>query len=125
MPRARANIRAKFIAQIEMSSTCVPRYRDPADAASPRIVSSSGNPAAASEPNARTRMASVTGQLISSDFIIAVLLAWLKSDHSPEAPVTAIWTRSLPSARTGSLRSSAARTMSLLFAAAPAMTTTV
>jgi RND superfamily putative drug exporter len=33
MPRASANISAKFIAQIEMSSSCVPRYSDPADAA--------------------------------------------------------------------------------------------
>ena len=59
----------------------------PAAAISPRIVSISGRPAATSEPNASTRMASVTGQESSSDFIIALLLASLKSDHMPGAPV--------------------------------------
>ena len=83
MPSASANISAKFIAQMEMSRTCVPRYSEPAEATRPRMVSISGSPAATSEPNASSRMASVTGQEISSDFIIAVLLASLKSDHMP------------------------------------------
>ena len=99
MPRASANISAKFIAQIEMSSTCVPRYSEPADATRPRIVSISGRPAATSEPKASSRMASVTGQEMSSDFIIAVLLASLKSDHMPEAPVSETWTPSPRSSR--------------------------
>ena len=59
----------------------------PAEAASPRIVRSSGRPAATSEPNASTRIASVTGHEMSSDFIIALLFASLKSDHIPGAPV--------------------------------------
>ena len=66
---------------------CVPRYSEPAAATSPRIVSISGSPAATSDPNASTRIPKVTGQEISSDFIIAVLLASLKSDHIPGAPV--------------------------------------
>ena len=52
------------------------------------MVSSSGSPAAASEPKASTRIASVTGQEKSSDFIIASRLAALKSLHIPEAPVS-------------------------------------
>ena len=71
-----------------MSSSCVPRYSEPAEATRPRIVSISGRPAATSEPKASTRMTSVTGQLNSSDFIIAVRLASLKSDHMPLAPVS-------------------------------------
>ena len=87
MPSARANISAKFIAQIETSNTCETRNSAPADEARPRIVSSSGRPAATSEPKASTRIASVTGQLISSERIIASRLAVLKSDHMPDAPV--------------------------------------
>ena len=78
---------AKFIAQIEISKPCVSSESSPAEATRPRIVSISGSPAATSEPNASTRIASVTGQEKSSDFIIAVRLAVLKSDHMPEAPV--------------------------------------
>ena len=67
------------------------------------MVSISGRPAATSEPNASSRMPSVTGQEISSDFIIAVLLASLKSDHMPDAPVSETCT---PSAgERGELRS--------------------
>ena len=78
---------AKFIAQIEMSKNREPMYSVPAEATSPRIVSISGRPAATSEPNASSRITSVTGQERSSDFIIALRLATLKSDHMPEAPV--------------------------------------
>jgi hypothetical protein len=125
MPSASANISAKFIAQIEMSMTSVPRYRDPAAATRPTIVSSSGRPAATSEPNARTRIPSVTGQEISSDFIIAVLLASLKSDHMPGAPVRLTSTPFAPIWLSGPLRLSAARTMSLGLSPAPACTTAV
>jgi hypothetical protein len=120
MPSASANISAKFIAQIEMSSTCAPRYSDPADAARPRMVSMSGSPAATSEPNASSRMPSVTGHEINSDFIIAVLLASLKSDHIPDAPVSDTWTPSAGSVASSFLRSSAARTISFEPTAAPA-----
>ena len=78
---------AKFIAQMEISKPWVSSASSPAEASRPSIVSSSGNPAATSEPNARRRIASVTGHEYNSDFIIAVRLAELKSDHIPEAPV--------------------------------------
>ena len=60
----------------------------PGRATRPRIVSINGSPAATSVPNASTRMIIVTGQEKSSDFIIAVRLAVLKSLHIPEAPVS-------------------------------------
>ena len=62
MPSASANMSAKFIAQIDTSKACAARNSEPADAISPRIVSMSGRPAATSDPNASTRIASVTGQ---------------------------------------------------------------
>ena len=43
------------------------------------MVSSSGSPAATSEPKASTMIAIVTGQERSSDFIIAALFAVLNS----------------------------------------------
>ena len=70
-------------------------------------------------------MPSVTGQEMTSDFIIAVLLAWLKSDHMPGAPVSETYTSPPPSLASGPLRSSAARTMSLAPRAAPAWITAV
>ena len=79
---------AKFIAQIEMSKLFVRSDNSPADATRPRIVSSSGSPAATSEPKASTMIAIVTGQERSSDFIIAALLAVLKSLQMPGDPVT-------------------------------------
>ena len=87
MPSASANMSAKFIDQIDTSNRWVIRKRLPAEAISPRIVRSSGRPAATSEPNARSRIASVTGQEMISDFSIALLFASLKSDHMPGAPV--------------------------------------
>ncbi len=87
MPSARANIRAKFIAQIETGAISVARKSTPAEATRPAIVSISGRPAATSEPKASTRIASVTGQEMTSDFSIAFLFASLKSDHMPAAPV--------------------------------------
>ena len=87
MPSASANISAKFIAQIEIGITRVPRYSRPAADARPIIVSISGSPAATSDPNASSRIPRVTGQEMTSDFIIAVRLAALKSDHIPAAPV--------------------------------------
>ncbi len=98
----------------------MPRYSDPAEAIRPMIVSISGRPAATSEPNASTRMISVTGQEISSLFIIASRLALLKSDHIPLAPVSETCTPSPWSLRSSSFRSSAARTIVLESDAAPA-----
>jgi hypothetical protein len=108
-----------------MSMICVPTYSVPAAATRPRIVSISGSPAATSDPKASTRMPRVTGQEISSDFIIAVLLASLKSDHMPGAPVRLTSTPCPPAPASSLLRSSAARTMSFAFFAAPACTTAV
>src|SRR5207247_8340348 len=89
---------AKFIAQIEISKPCVSNASSPAEATRPRIVSSSGSPAATSEPNASTRIAIVTGQEKSSDFSIALRLAVLKSLHIPEAPVSETLTAAPPAA---------------------------
>ena len=125
MPSASANISAKFIDQIEMSAIRVPIQSEPAAATNPAIVSISGSPAATSEPNASTRMASVTGHEISSDFIIADLFAWLKSDHMPGAPVRSTRIPSEPSFASGPFSSSAARTMSFALRAAPAWITAV
>jgi len=63
----------------------------------------------------------VTGQLSSSLFIMAFRLAVLKSLHRVGDPVIATVTPSPLRARSGPLRSSAARTISFVFAvAAPA-----
>ena len=51
----------------------------------------------------RSRIASVTGQEITSDLSIALLLASLKSDHIPEAPVRCTWTPPRPSPASGPL----------------------
>ena len=97
----------------------------PAEATSPRIVSISGRPAATSEPNASSRITSVTGQESSSDFIIALRLASLKSDHMPEAPVRLTCTPSAPAAFSSPFRSSAAATISVVDPFAPALTIAV
>ena len=67
--------------------TLVARYSDPAAAISPTIVSISGSPAATSEPNATSRIRTVTGHEITSDLSIAERFAALKSDHIAGAPV--------------------------------------
>ena len=113
------------MAQIETSNIWAARNSAPADETSPRIVSSSGRPAATRAPNASTRMASVTGQLMSSERIIASRLAVLKSDHIPEAPVRLTVTWSVEALPSGPFRSSAARTISIGSAADPPMTMAV
>jgi len=70
-------------------------------------------------------MASVTGQLYSSERIIDEWLAALKSDHIPDAPVRLTVTAPLPSACSGFFKSSAARTISLVSAFAPPRTIAV
>ena len=79
---------AKLTAQIEMSPNWAPIQSAPIAEARPRIVSSSGRPAATSEPKAIARMIRVTGQERNSAEIIASLLASLKSDQKPGSPVT-------------------------------------
>ena len=66
MPRARANIIAKFIAHTEIGVTSLSSTKPPAEATSPATVSNSGSPAATREPNASTMIAKVTGQENSS-----------------------------------------------------------
>ena len=125
MPSARANISAKFMAQIEIGRTWAPRYRDPAAATRPTRVSISGRPAATSEPKAISMIARVTGQEITSERSIALLLAALKSDHIPDAPVKWTWVPSFPSDARGPLRFSAAATIAFASLAAPACTMAV
>ena len=116
---------AKFIAQIEMSTLCVNSDNSPADATSPRIVSSSGRPAATSEPKATTMIAIVTGQDRSSDFIIAALFAVLKSLQMPGDPVTETATEGVPAAFSFDLSACAAATIAVGSPFAPAVTIAV
>ena len=88
-------------------------------------MSISGSPAATSEPKASTRMPIVTGQEMTSDLSIADLLAWLKSDHMPDAPVRFTLTPGEPSLASLPLSESAARTISFELRAAPAWITAV
>src|SRR5487761_2150422 len=125
MPRARANIIAKFIAHTEMGVNLVSRSSMPAAVMRPARVSSRGSPAATSEPKARTRMARVTGHESISDFIMAAWLAALKSDHRTEDPVAVTRSPGELSAARRPDRSSAARTMLLGSVAAPPMTIAV
>src|SRR6185312_8775300 len=91
----------------------------------PRIVKSSGSPAATSEPKASTMIAIVTGQDRNSDFIIALRLALLKSFHMPEEPVSETATDPAPAAFSDGSSDSAAATISVVPPAAPAITTAV
>ncbi len=125
MPSARANIIAKFIAQMETGTSSLISTSEPAEATSPARVRISGSPAATRAPKASTRMARVTGHDSISDLSIASRLASLKSDHSREAPVGLTSTPSPERASSSPLRSSATRTISLGSAPAPARTTAV
>ena len=73
--------------QIDTGIILVARYSDPAAAIRPTIVSIKGGTAATSEPNATSRISSVTGYEITSDLSIAERFAALKSDHIAGAPV--------------------------------------
>jgi hypothetical protein len=89
----------------------------------PRIARSSGIPAAASEPKATASTANVTGQDSTSERSIAALFSSLNSDHRPAEPVS---DTSIPGPATASSRSRrrpAARTISVVPAAAPPRTT--
>ncbi len=67
----------------------------------------------------------MTGHESSSDFIMAFLFASLKSDHMPGAPVRLTLTPSLERSDNSPLRSSAACTITVGRAAAPAWSTIV
>ncbi len=101
------------------------RVSSPAEATRPTIVSSSGSPAATSEPNASRRIAIVTGQLINSDFIIASRFAVLKSLHMPEAPVSETPTSAVPAALSFDFSPSAAATIAVGSPFPPAVTSAV
>ena len=101
MPTASANMRAKFIAQIVMPVNWLAIHSAPAAATSPRIDSSSGMPAAASEPNATSRTARVSGHDVISERSIAALFSSLNCDHSAAEPVSATL---IPSDAAGSRR---------------------
>ena len=70
-------------------------------------------------------IASVTGQESSSDFIIAVLLAVLKSLHMPGEPVSETATNGVWAASSFDLSASAAATIAVGSPSAPAVTTAV
>ena len=114
---------AKFIAQIVMPVSCAPIHSPPAVATSPRIASSSGIPAAASEPKAMASTTKVTGQDITSERSMASLFSSLNSDHRPADPVSDTSTPGPAAASRRSRRRPAARTMSAVPAPAPPYTT--
>ena len=67
----------------------------------------------------------VTGHEMTSDLSIADLLAWLKSDHMPDAPVRFTLTPGESSLASLPFSESAARTISFELRAAPAWITAV
>ena len=79
-----------------------------------------GRPAATRLPKARKSTIIVTGQESTSDRIIAEWLTRLKSAHSALEPVSSTVTAPPDRARSGFARSSAARTIVLASAFAPA-----
>src|SRR5487761_1989908 len=87
MPRARANIIAKFSAQMLTGAMWVDSTRAPAALSRPTMVSISGSPAATRLPNAITSTIIVTGQDSISDLIIAAWLTLLKFAQSALEPV--------------------------------------
>ena len=123
MPTARANISAKFIAQIVIPVSRVPSHSAPAVDTSPAIESSSGMPAAGSVPNATRSTASVSGQDMTSERTIAALFSSLNCDHSAGEPVTASSTPAGARPSSRSCTRPAARTISAVSAPAPPRTT--
>ena len=89
------------------------------------MVSSSGSPAATSEPKASTMIASVTGQESSSDFIIADLFAVLNSLQIAGEPVSETATDGLPARSSCGSSAPAAATIAVGSPFAPAVTTAV
>ena len=111
---------AKFSAQMLTGAMWVESTSAPAAVSRPIIVSIRGRPAATRLPNAMIRTIMVIGQDSISDFIIAAWLTLLKFAHSALDPVRFTETSPLDSRVSGMVRESAARTMSLAFALAPA-----
>ncbi len=122
MPSAKANIRAKFNAQMETGVTSVASTSAPAATRSPTMVSRSGRPAATRLPKTMMRMAIVTGHDSISERSMADRLASLKLAHSALSPVRVTEMPGRESCCSGTARAPAAFTMALGSAAAPAVT---
>lgn len=73
-PEKSTALPAVSIAQIEMSNIWAPRKSIPAAETRPRMVNNSGKPAATRDPKASSKINSVTGQEMTSDFSIALLI---------------------------------------------------
>ena len=125
MPKARANIRAKFSAQIDTGATLVARTSAPAATSRPAIVNISGRPAATRLPNATTKMTMVTGQERTSERNMALRFAVLNCDHKALSPVNSTLTADVDSFESGLASESAARTIVFGPAAAPPVITAV
>ncbi len=80
---------AKWLRELLFQVNRLPIQSAPAAATSPSIESSSGMPAAAAEPNAISRTASVSGHEVISDRSIAALFSSLNWDHIAAEPVRA------------------------------------
>ncbi len=97
----------------------------PAATSRPTMVSMRGSPAATRLPKAMTKMIMVTGHESISERSMALRLAELKLAHSALSPVRVTEMPGRESRPRGPARASAARTMALASAAAPAVTTPV
>ena len=118
-------MRAKFSAQMDTGVTWVVSTRAPAATMRPTMVSSSGRPAATRLPKTMIKMAIVTGHDSISERSMAERLALLKSAHRALSPVSVTEMPGRARFESGPLRESAAFTMALGSAAAPAVTMAV
>src|SRR5450631_4262148 len=125
MPSARANIRAKLRAQMDTGVNLVVITRAPAATSSPAMVRRRGSPAATRLPKAMIRMMIVTGHDSISDLSMADRLAVLKLAHRALSPVRVTETPDEDSAASFGCTASAACTILLEFAVAPAVMTAV
>src|SRR5665213_871170 len=125
MPNASANIIAKFNAQMLTGAIWVDSTRAPAADNKPTRVSINGSPAATRLPNAITSTIIVTGHDSTSDLIIAAWFTLLKFAHSALDPVRLTEIVGDERPVNGPARASAARTIALASALAPAWMMTV
>ena len=121
MPRARANISAKFSAQMETGMNLVVMTSAPAATSSPAMVRRRGSPAATRLPKAMTKMTIVTGHDSISERSMAERLAVLKFAHRALSPVRVTVTPDVDNAANFGCTESAACTILLEFAPDPAV----
>ena len=107
---------------MDTGATLSARTKAPAATSRPAMVNMSGRPAATRLPKAMARMARVTGHDSSSERIMAAWLALLKLAHRALSPVKVTEIDEVPRCCRGPERCSAATTMALVPAAAPAVT---